>query len=306
MGRIASNPFHVEKSDLRITRSGHQRLGGFVGRFAVISLDRHLHVGLPRADPHFADQYVVEHQFLAIADLDRIRPSGRRRRDLRQPPALRIGCNRILRTVPRSKDRYRFQRRSPAPKIHPGFPLQHHIAAQNSRQFDFRRCSGYTHQQKNSDQQFSHDISIFIIPDSTLPTSCEKTVRLTPFHDRQQKTRYFNHKESVSNRFMGTLSEMESRSGLNGKIYAPGQNGGNDLSPPPFFISTVFAEIHATGTAGNRCRYPYPCRSFLCRQQSQDTESFTKKVSQRLRFRSGRRFALFYIVPVVGTERKGR
>ena len=88
---------------------------------------RPLHVALAAANPHLADQHILEHDLSASLDADRVRPAGLRCLDLGRP-APTIG-GRSLPCIRRPADRHRDGLRSsgPSPEGRVGVLLQHHV-----------------------------------------------------------------------------------------------------------------------------------------------------------------------------------
>ena len=152
-------PGNAEQTHVAIETRTQHRFVRTLGRLAGQALDRHLHVRLPGANPHFADHHVLQRNGIAIADTDRIRTAGSGSGNFQQPLAVGVGLRRIFAAVPRGRDRHLFRRRSLPPQVHLALPLEHHVAADQRRQFDLGE-SRASHQQRQADKQnFFHSIS---------------------------------------------------------------------------------------------------------------------------------------------------
>ena len=136
-GRLGRDPGDGEHPNAGV----HARIGDGIDRpldgLEHESAHRHLHVGLSRADPHFAQHHVVKHDLLAVADGHGIGASGFARGDFHRPPALSVGLGVVRATVPRGGEQHPAAGRCLAPEIHFRIALQHHIASEQSRKFHF-------------------------------------------------------------------------------------------------------------------------------------------------------------------------
>jgi len=129
---------HGAEADRRRGFGPHDCVGRTFDGLVVESAHGHLHVRLPGAEPHLADQDVAERQRLAVAQLDRIGTSGSRGRHGDLPAAvLADGGGHGLR-APRGADGDFLSGSGLAPELRFGLLLEHHVVAENAGQDDFR------------------------------------------------------------------------------------------------------------------------------------------------------------------------
>ena len=121
---------------------------------AAPSSYRHLHIGLPRADPHLTDQHVLQRNGLPVRNGNRIRSSRVGSFQLQHPFSVRSATGSDGRSVPRPGRRHLGPRFGPAPKRRLALPLQNHVAAENGSQPDFGLQQTARHQSQTKNTYF--------------------------------------------------------------------------------------------------------------------------------------------------------
>ena len=129
---------HLEQTDLRVVGRGDFRIAVDAGHRAP------LHIGLPGAEPDFADQDIRQFETVPALHRQSQRTTGRHRRQRHAPLARfigdsRNGCVRLVRLRHFHRHRHRFARIGPAPDRTGPFPLQYHMIGEQCRQSYFRR-----------------------------------------------------------------------------------------------------------------------------------------------------------------------
>ena len=129
----------------------------------------HLHVRLPGAEPHLADQYVAERQRLTVAQLDRVGASGLRGGHGGLPAAVAAGggCHGLR--APRGADGDFLSGSGFAPELRFGLLLEHHVVAEDAGQDDFRlHCEGRAERGQCEKDSFHGSLSDLIGFDRTV------------------------------------------------------------------------------------------------------------------------------------------
>ena len=88
---------------------------------------RPLHVALAAANPHLADQHILEHDLSASFDADRVRPAGLRCLDLGRPAPAVGGRGFPYVGGPTNRHRDGLRGSGPSPEGRVGVLLQHHV-----------------------------------------------------------------------------------------------------------------------------------------------------------------------------------
>ena len=145
------NPLDAEQTYPRPV--GAFDLAGIIAHAAPSSY-RHLHIGLPRADPHLADQHVLQRNGLPVRNGNRIRSSRVGSFQLQHPFSVRSATGSDGRSVPRPGHRHLGPRFGPAPKRRLALPLQNHVAAENGSQTDFGLQQTARHQSQTKNTYF--------------------------------------------------------------------------------------------------------------------------------------------------------
>ena len=132
--------FHREEPHVGVLRTFGDDLLRMFDRAVAASLHGDLHVGLPRAEPHLADEDILQHDGFAVAvaqgDAARLERGGRGC-DRHAPASLLVGL-RPYGAAPRGCDADFGLGRRPAPELHFAGLLQHHVVAHDGGQLDFR------------------------------------------------------------------------------------------------------------------------------------------------------------------------
>ena len=125
---------HQQQPDVGLVRGG-DLLGRAVDRRVGPAFQLDFHVRLARGEPHVAHQNVVERDGVRAGHRELVRAARglRRKPDVPVSQAVRGGLAGD--TVEGDGDL--FVRRSPTPDVQRQISLHHHVAAEDSRQFDF-------------------------------------------------------------------------------------------------------------------------------------------------------------------------
>ena len=114
---------------------GEDRFRAADGGLPLEAPDRHFHVRLAGGEPDFADEDVLQGDFLAVADGDLVRAAGRRGSDADQPlSGLRIGRRPDGLLVPGGLDRYFPAGLRLSPEGGVGLLLEDHVVSDDGRQ----------------------------------------------------------------------------------------------------------------------------------------------------------------------------
>ena len=99
----------------------------------------HLHVRLSRADPHLADEDVLQLDGPAVRNRHRVGTARRGGLHGRRPAARGIGRGLVAAAVPRSSDPHGAARCGLAPEFHVAPLLQHHVVGKDGGQLHVRQ-----------------------------------------------------------------------------------------------------------------------------------------------------------------------
>ena len=136
-------------------------LQGSLDPLMVPTANGHFHIGLSTADPDFANQHMVQAEFVAVTDADAVGAAGIGRVHQNAPVSGLIGSRTVSPAIPGG---FHPDSRCPvrrSPDHDPGIPLKDHAVSQQTGKSYFRLGAGGQNQQHGQDgkKPFHHSIA---------------------------------------------------------------------------------------------------------------------------------------------------